>query len=207
LLEGSRLPRAASASLEGSRLPRAGSASLEGSCFLRASSASLEGSSPPHSRPPHEHTRSRTRVQAFNALTQQSRAIVRLRITPRRCSADSLGGKPSPPLWGTVRHGQCQLRGTVPPTPVWLMRRSLEGGAGHTLEPLSRESTGSNHDARPAGSHPRHSGSCAAAPVPAAPCRELLQQLHRCRAHGDGTPPRLPLYPVRITVNGFLKPV
>jgi hypothetical protein len=37
-------------------------------------------------------------------------------------------GNPSPPLWGTVRHGQCQLRGTVPPTPVRLTRRTLEGG-------------------------------------------------------------------------------
>jgi hypothetical protein len=122
------LPRAGSASLEGSRLPRAGSTSLEGSRLPRAGSAPLEGSSPPRSRPPHEHTRSRTRVRAFNALTQQSRAIMLLGITPRRCSAHSLGGNPSPPLWGTVRHGQCQLRGTVPPTPVRLTRRALEGG-------------------------------------------------------------------------------
>jgi hypothetical protein len=127
-LEGSCLPRASSALLEGSRLPRAGSASLEGSRFPRASSASLEGSSPPRSRPPHEHTHSRTRVRAFNALTQQSRAITRLGITPRRCTANSLGGNPSPPPWGTVRHGQCQLHGTLPPTPVQLTRRALEGG-------------------------------------------------------------------------------
>jgi hypothetical protein len=91
-LEGSRLPRAGSASLEGSRLPRAGSASLEGSRLPRAGSASLEGSSPPRSRPPHEHTCSRTRVRAFNALTKQSRAIMHLGITPRQCSANSLGG-------------------------------------------------------------------------------------------------------------------
>jgi hypothetical protein len=68
---GLRLPR-------GSRLPRAGS-------------ASLEGSSLPHSRPPHKHTCSRTRVRAFNALTRQSRTIMRLGITPRRCSSNSLG--------------------------------------------------------------------------------------------------------------------
>jgi hypothetical protein len=37
-------------------------------------------------------------------------------------------GNPSPPLWGTVRHGPCQLRGTVPPTPVRLTCRALEGG-------------------------------------------------------------------------------
>jgi hypothetical protein len=125
------LHRAGSASLEGSRLPRAGSASLEGSRLPRAGSASLEGSSPPRSRPPHEHTRSCTRVRAFNARTQQSRAIMRLGITPRRCSANSLGGNPSLPLWGTVRHGLCQLRGTVPPTPVRLTRRALEGGRPH----------------------------------------------------------------------------
>jgi hypothetical protein len=53
---------------------------------------------------------------------------MRLGITPRRCSAHSLGGNPSPSLWGTVRHGQCQLRGTAPPTPVRLTRRALEGG-------------------------------------------------------------------------------
>jgi hypothetical protein len=86
-----RPPRAGSASLEGSRLPRAGSASLEGSRLPRAGSASLEDSSPPRSRLPHEHACSRTRVRAFNALTQQSRAIMRLGITPRRCSANSLG--------------------------------------------------------------------------------------------------------------------
>jgi hypothetical protein len=113
---------------KGSRLPRAGSASLEGSCLPRAGSASLEGSSPPRSRPPHEHTHPHTRVRAFNALTQQSRAIMRLGITPRRCFANSLGGNPSPPLWGTVRHGQCQLRDTAPPTPVRLTCRTLEGG-------------------------------------------------------------------------------
>jgi hypothetical protein len=127
-LEGSRPPRAGSASLEGSRLPRAGSASLEGTRLPRAGSASLDGSPPPRSSPPHEHTRPRTRVRTFNALTQQSRAIMRLGITPRRCFANSLGGNPSPPLWGTVRHGQCQLRDTAPPTPVRLTCRALEGG-------------------------------------------------------------------------------
>jgi hypothetical protein len=45
---------------------------------------------PPRSRLPHTRTCSRTRAQAFNALTQQSRAITRLGITPRYCSANSL---------------------------------------------------------------------------------------------------------------------
>jgi hypothetical protein len=106
-----------------------------------------------------------------------------------------------------MRHGQCQLRGTAPPTPVRLTHRALEGGAGHTLEPLSRESAGPNHDARPVGRHPRHCWSCAAAPVLAAPRRALLQPLRRCQARGDGTPPHLPLYPIWIAVNGFLEPV
>jgi hypothetical protein len=52
-------------------------------------------------------------------------------------------GNPSPPLWGTVRYGQCQPRGTVLPTPVRLTRR--------TLKPFPRESAGSNHDVRPVG--------------------------------------------------------
>jgi hypothetical protein len=167
----------------------------------------LEGSSPPRSRPPHEHARPRTRVRAFNALTQQSHAIMRLGITPRRCSANSLGGNPSPPLWGTVRHSQCQLRGTVPPTPVRLTSRAPRRGASHTLEPLSRESAGASHDVRPAERHPCHCWSCAAAPVLATPRRALLQPLRCCQARGDGTPPRLPLYPVRIAVSGFLEPV
>jgi hypothetical protein len=83
------LPRAGSASLEGSRPPRARSASRVPP--RSRVPASLERA-PPCSRFPHEHTCSRTRVRAFNALTQQSRAITRLGITPRRCSANSLGG-------------------------------------------------------------------------------------------------------------------
>jgi hypothetical protein len=38
------------------------------------------------------------------------------------------GVRPSPPLYGTVRRGRCQLRGTVSPTFVRLTRRALEGG-------------------------------------------------------------------------------
>jgi hypothetical protein len=53
--------------------------------------ASLERA-PPRSKLPHERTCSRTRIRAFNALTQQSRAITRLGITPRHCPANSLGG-------------------------------------------------------------------------------------------------------------------
>jgi hypothetical protein len=92
------------------------------------------------------------RVWAFNALTQQSCAITRLGITPRRCSANSLGET-------HPRHCRelCSMAGvssvkTVPPTPVRPTRRALEGGGdGCTLEPFPRESAGSNHDVRPAG--------------------------------------------------------
>jgi hypothetical protein len=161
---------------------------------------------PPRSRPPHEHTCSRTRVRAFNALTRQSLAIMRLGITPRRCSANSLGGT-HPRHWGGCAtwpvsapwHCATHSRMANAPRP----RR----GGGHTLEPLSHESAGSNHDVRSAGRHPRHCWSYAAAPVPAVPRRALLQQLQHCWARGDGTPQRLPLYPVRTTVNGFLEPI
>jgi hypothetical protein len=120
-LEGARLPRASSASLEGAHLPRAGSASLEGSQPPRAGSASLEAL-------PHAHARSRTRVRAFNALATAGRrhhapgthAPVLLHQLPR--------GNPSPPLWGTVRHGRCQPRDAAPPAPVRLTCRALEGG-------------------------------------------------------------------------------
>jgi hypothetical protein len=116
-----RSPRAGSASPEGARLPRAGSASLEGSHPSRSGFASLEA-------PPHAHARSRTRVRAFTALTTAGRchhapgthAPALLHQLPR--------GNPSPPQWGTVRHGRCQPRDAAPPTPIWLTCRALEGG-------------------------------------------------------------------------------
>jgi hypothetical protein len=108
--------------------PRTRSASLEGRAPPRAGSAPLEGTNVRLSRVL-ARTCSRTRVQAFNALTQQGRAttLTRLGITPRRCSANSRG-RPSPPLFSTVRQGQCQLRDTEPPALVRLTRRALEEG-------------------------------------------------------------------------------
>jgi hypothetical protein len=41
---------------------------------------------------PRAHARPRTRLRAFNALTQQGGAIMRLGIMPRHCCANSLGG-------------------------------------------------------------------------------------------------------------------
>jgi hypothetical protein len=74
--------------------------------------------------------RSCPRVRAFNALTPQdahhdsdtpgNHAPVLFRQLPR--------GNPSPPLYSTVRQGRCHLRDTVPPTPIRLTRRTLEGG-------------------------------------------------------------------------------
>jgi hypothetical protein len=186
-------PRPTRAGQQGT--PRARSASLEGSCPPRTKSPSLEGSrslerAPPRSRVPaslkralprsrfpHEHTCSRTRVQAFNALTRQSRAI-----TPWRCSANSLeGAHPrSPPLWGTVRRGRCQLRDTVPPTLVRLTRHALEGGSDAPSSPPLVTLQGQTVTSGRRERHPRHCQPCAAIPAPAAPRRALLQLLRRC---------------------------
>jgi hypothetical protein len=116
-------------------------------------------------------------------------------------------GNPSPPLQGAVRYGRCQPRGTVLPTPVRLTRRALEGWPAAPSNPSLVNLQGQTMTSSRRERHPRHCWSCAAVPVPAAPRRALLQQLRRCWARGEGTAPRLPLYPVRVTVNGFLEPV
>jgi hypothetical protein len=81
---------------------------------------------------------------------------MRLGLAPRCRHTNSPGGNPSPPLWGTVRRGQRQSRDAAPPTPVRLTRRALEGGAGRTLDLLSRDFAGLGGGARPAGRHPCH---------------------------------------------------
>jgi hypothetical protein len=115
-------------------------------------------------------------------------------------------GSPSPPLWGTVRRGRCQLRDTVPPTLVRLTRRALEGGAVAPSNPLLVTPQGQTVTSGRRERRPHRCQSCVAIPAPAAPCRALLQLLRRCWARGDGTPPRPPLYPVRITVDGSVEP-
>jgi hypothetical protein len=127
-------------------------------------------------------------------------------LSAPRCSANSLRGNPSPPLWGTVGHGQCQLRGTVPPTPVRLTRRALErrpaAPSNHFLVNLQGQAmTLGRRNAIPVTVDPARSPSCLQ--HHAGHCHNKPR---RCRAHGDGTPPCLPLYLVRITVNGFLEP-
>jgi hypothetical protein len=115
-------------------------------------------------------------------------------------------GSPSPPLWGTVRRGRCQLRDTVPPTLVRLTRRALEGGATTLSNPLLVTPQGQTVTSGRRECHPRRCQSYAAIPAPAAPRRALLQLLRRCFARGDGTPPRLLLHLVWIIVNGSLEP-
>jgi hypothetical protein len=157
----------------------------------------LEGSTPPLergppcSRPKHPfgrgplRSRAPTRalpallppLQAFNALTPQdahhdsntpeNHAPVLFRQLPR--------GNPSPPLCSTMRQGRCQLRDTVPPTPVRLTRRALEGGGG-TLECLSCADAGPHRDIRPAGS---------VIPVVVSPVRPSPPQLHHAGRCGD----------------------
>jgi hypothetical protein len=89
-------PRARSASLEGLRslersLPRSRVHSTLERAPPRSRAPASPERAPPRSRLPHKRTCSRTRVRAFNAPTQQSRAITRLGITPRRYFANSLG--------------------------------------------------------------------------------------------------------------------
>jgi hypothetical protein len=94
----------------------------------------------------------------------------------------------------------------VLPTPVRLTHRALEGGpvtpSNLLLVTLQGQTMRSSRRER----HPHRFQSCAAIPAPAAPRRALQQPLQRCRACGDGTPPRPPLCPIQITVNGFLEP-
>jgi hypothetical protein len=115
-----------------------------------------------------------------------------------------LRGNPSPPLWGTVRHGRCQPRDTAPPTPVRLTRRALEGGpatpSNNFLVNLQGQvMTLGRRDAIPA----------TVGPVRPPPCSQ--HHAGHCYNHSGavrhGTPPRLPVYPVWIVVNSLLKPV
>jgi hypothetical protein len=89
---------------------------------------------------------------------------MRLGLTPRFCCTNSLGGNPSPPLWGTVRRGRCHSRDAAPPTPVRLTRRALEGGAGRTLDLLSRDFAGLGQGVRPGGAIPATVNGMVAAP-------------------------------------------
>jgi hypothetical protein len=92
---------------------------------LERVSVSLEGTTSPP--PPYLPS-----AGAFNALTFAG-AQVKGESTPLRawesCPVTALPtpvARPSPLLCDAARHGQQQPRGTVPPTPVWPARRTLE---------------------------------------------------------------------------------
>jgi hypothetical protein len=188
-----------SASLEALTPPRAGSASLEGPTPI------LE-QGPPRSRakPPsggvrlargHPHVccpRSCPCVQAFNALTPQdthhdsdtpgNRAPTLFRQLPK--------GNPSPPLFCTVRQGRCQLRDTVPPTPVRLTRHALEGwpAAPSNIFYLLMQGHAVTSDRRDRSSpslstlcdHPRH---CSTTPGTVTTSPKLLDNAGTRRCH------------------------
>jgi hypothetical protein len=135
--------------------------------------------------------------------------LTRLGITPRRCYTHSWE-RPSPPLYNTVRRGQCQLRGTVTPTFVRLTRRALEGGPAEPSnggECFFYDYTGLHRDVRPAGTV----FSVAVSPVRPSPplqhhagyCEDIPSAVE---VHGDRTLPRPPLYLVRTPVGGTLEP-
>jgi hypothetical protein len=160
------------------RPPRAGSASLEGSRLPRAGSASLEGSPPPGSRLPHKCACSRTRVRAFNALTQQSRAITRLGITPRHCSANSLGETHSRHCRELCNMASVNSVTLCCPLPYnQHAAPSRGGGAVAPSNPFLVNLQGQTMTSGRRERHPRHCWSCAAVPASGAPRRALLQQL------------------------------
>jgi hypothetical protein len=161
LARGLKPPAAGSASLEGPRLPRVRSASLKGPRLPRAGSASLEVPSQAHLLP-----HACTGIQCSDTAELRhyapgNHAPVLFRQLPR--------GSPSPPLWGTVRRGRCQLRDTVPPTIVWLTRRTLEGGPAAPSNPLLVTPQGQIVTSDRRECHPRRCRSCAVIPAPATP--------------------------------------
>jgi hypothetical protein len=92
-------------------------------------------------------------------------------------------GRPSTPLYNTVRRGQCHLRGAVPPTSIRLTRRALEGDGG-TLEWgrmlfLWLHKTTPWRQASGNGLLRRYE-PCAAIPATATPRRALWRHPWRC---------------------------
>jgi hypothetical protein len=117
--------------------------------------------------------------------------------------------RPSSPLCDTVQHGQQQLRGTVPPTPVRPARCTLEEGRQSPQREdarLLRDRPGRRHDVRPAEAVT----SVTIGPVRPSPpsrchpghCIAIPDAVEAC---GDRTPPLQPLCLVRPRVNGTLE--
>jgi hypothetical protein len=84
-----------------------------------------------------------------------------------------------------VRHGQCQLRNTVPPTPVRLTRRSLEGGPAAPSNPSLMTLQGQTMTS---GRRERHSRPCSATPGSATTTPALLST----RGRDTATPVTVP---------------
>jgi hypothetical protein len=78
-----------------------------------------------------------------------------------------------------MRRGRCQLRDTVPPTPVRLTHRALEGGPVAPSNPFLMTPQGRTMTPRQRERHPRRCQPCAAIPVPVAPRHAVLQLLRR----------------------------
>jgi hypothetical protein len=68
----------------------------------------------------------------------------------------------------------------MPPTPVRLTHRALEGGPVAPSDPPLVTLQGQTVTSGRRERHPRRCQSCAAIPAPAAPRRALLQPLQRC---------------------------
>jgi hypothetical protein len=121
--------------------------------------------------------------------------------------------RPPPPLCDVVRHGQKQPRGTVPPTPVRPMRRTLEKGWQSPRREdgrLLHARIGLCRDVGPAGPVT----SVAIGPVrPSPPSPTPSRALHHHPQHcggggrGDKTPPRRLLCAPRPPVSRTLEPM
>jgi hypothetical protein len=84
-----------------------------------------------------------------------------------------------------MRHGQCQLRDTVPPTPVRLMRRALKGGPAAPSNPSLMTLQG---QIMTSGRRERHPRPCSATPGTATTTPVLLSM----RGRDAATPATVP---------------
>jgi hypothetical protein len=130
---------------------------------------------------------------------------MRLGLAPRCRRTNSPGGNPSPPLWGTVRRGQCQSRDAAPPAPVRLTRRALEGGPAAPSICFLVTLQGSVEALGRRGAIPATVNGMAAAPAHTNPRRAMWQQLRRCGVSRNGALPYLPLCPVRTDISNSLE--
>jgi hypothetical protein len=141
-LEDRSLPRVRFRLARGSDAPSSGIPPRSGAgCLPERGPVSIESRAPPRAvfrlaRGHHAPAASipAAPAGALNALTFAV-ALVKGESTPLRARGSCPGtapptplARPSPPLCDTVRLGQQQPRGTVPPTPVRPTRRTLEKG-------------------------------------------------------------------------------